>query len=799
MDRRSWLWRRKSSEKSPGESESSTSSQHSERYSDDQETLRASPNSNSPNHAQSTNVSSKIGRASPNNNSPNYAQSQDVSSKIGDNEVHEPNKKHDEVHETVKSLSEKLSAALLNISAKEDLVKQHSKVAEEAVSGWEKAEKELAVMKQQLEVTSHKNSLLEDKISHLDGALKECVRQLRQSREEQEQKIHDALIKKTSEWESEKSELDNQLVLLKEQLENAKSEPATTIVDDLQSRIEAAEKEKAVLKANLVAVTEELKVRTLEWEFSTQTAETASKQHLESIKRVAKLEAECRRLKAAARKTCSANDHKAISSSSYMESVTDSQSDNGDRLLGMENEASCSDSWATALVAELDQFRRENTRTRNNTTSVDIDIMDDFLEMERLAGLPEADRGSSSCGLEVDSTGVTTKASPSKVEVMNQKTSEFEAKFKKIEDEKAKVEMALAETRNQFETSRNELIVAEGRLFKLQKELDMANESKQAAISEAVTGEAKRRALESQLESAQLEINKLKDKVASLVGKVKESALSSDLKSKLEVLEKTRATLESQLQSSYVQVDKLQDKVVLLEGRVEEERALSAEFAVKLEAADSIRNTMKSRLLISDLEINTLQEKVGLLERRIEEERSQSAEFAAKLETVEAERKLLEFQLESTRLEVGKLQAKVDLLEGKIDEERALSAKFAAKCQNLEDELLRKRQEADVRHISSSNGDLKVKQEKELALAAGKLAECQKTIASLGRQLKALATIDDFMLETGKVHQLNFYLPDLREADPSEEDMGSCNLPNGKAKDSPPSSVPSSTAQSGRK
>lgn len=35
----------------------------------------------------------------------------------------------------MKTLTEKLSAALLNISAKEDLVKQHAKVAEEAVSG----------------------------------------------------------------------------------------------------------------------------------------------------------------------------------------------------------------------------------------------------------------------------------------------------------------------------------------------------------------------------------------------------------------------------------------------------------------------------------------------------------------------------------------------------------------------------------------------------------------------------------------------------------------------------------------
>lgn len=41
----------------------------------------------------------------------------------------------EDMNDRVKTLSERLSAALLNISAKEQLVKQHAKVAEEAVSG----------------------------------------------------------------------------------------------------------------------------------------------------------------------------------------------------------------------------------------------------------------------------------------------------------------------------------------------------------------------------------------------------------------------------------------------------------------------------------------------------------------------------------------------------------------------------------------------------------------------------------------------------------------------------------------
>lgn len=58
---------------------------------------------------------------------PQSTQSPEVTSKAASN--------NEEVNESVKILSEKLSAALLNISAKEDLVKQHAKVAEEAVSG----------------------------------------------------------------------------------------------------------------------------------------------------------------------------------------------------------------------------------------------------------------------------------------------------------------------------------------------------------------------------------------------------------------------------------------------------------------------------------------------------------------------------------------------------------------------------------------------------------------------------------------------------------------------------------------
>ncbi|KAJ0976894.1 hypothetical protein J5N97_012368 [Dioscorea zingiberensis] len=688
MDRRSWLWRRKSSEKSPGETESSGSvSSLSERYSDDHEVMRASLNNASPNCVHSPEVSSETDNI--------------------------------EANETVKSLTEKLSAALSSISAKEELVKQHTKVAEEAVSGWEKAETDVATLKQQLEAVTQKNSALEDKIGHLDGALKECVRELRQSREEQEQKIHDAVVKNSREWESQKFELENQLSDLRTQLVAAKAEALSSIDHDLQLKLEATEKENSTLKLELIAHAKDLQMSILERDLSVQAAETASKQHLESIKKITRLESECRRLQSMGRRTSSVNNHK-ICNSVCLESVTDSQSDCEERLLIVDHETNRADSWANALIAELDQFKNEKSSTRDLANSIEIELMDDFLEMERLVALPEIKTRSSS--------------SPSRVETdaLHQQLTELERKVEKVENENAELEVALANTRKQLEVSTNQLTMAEIKLTELQRQLDLADNSKQLAMLEVVDAEEKRKIFESQLESAQLEVKKLSEKISLLeLNSDKEKAMYVEVAATLEAVEATRKDLETRLQSAVWEAGKLRDKVGILERKVEEKTALSSEL-------DEVRNLLESQLESSQSEVRKLHDKVKAL----------SAEFAGKVETAEIARNALESHLELSQLEVSKLQDKVRVLEREIEDEKASVAAFATKCQGLNDELSKRKQETELLQIASSNGNLKIKQDKEREMAAGKLVECQKTIASLNRHLQLLTTLDDFMLET---------------------------------------------------
>ncbi|KAJ8458332.1 hypothetical protein OPV22_031258 [Ensete ventricosum] len=761
MDHRGWLLRRKSSEKSPGESESpGSASSHSENYSDDQEALRSSPNDASVDHAQSSEVSSST-----------Y---------------------HGEVNQTVKRLTEKLSAALLNISAKENLVDQHAKVAEDAVSGWEQAESEVAVLKHHLEIALQNNSALEEKNSQLDEALKECVKQLHQLKEDRE---------KTCEWESEKHELEKQLVELKAQLQAGKTEQVT-LDRGLQTRVETVEKENTALKIELCSQSEDLQVLLLQRELSNKAAETASKQHLESIKKVTKLEAECHRLQSINRRLSSVSDHKPVVSSVCVGSFPGSQSDSREYLFGIDSEMCRSDSWASSLIAELDQFKSEKARSRSLNTSVEIELMDDFLEMERLVALPEIDRGNLAFKPETQYDQVVRRVNPTEIknEIMNKKIVELEEKVEWLEHEKAELEIALSQSHNQqIEISCNLLAAhLENKIVELQ--------------SEVMDLEGKRKELETELESAHLENGKLCEKVSFFQESFEaERVLSAELKAMIEIAEAARQALDSQLKSAQLENSNLKETVGLIECQVKEDRALSSALTAKKEALEATGKAMASQLEHANSEVKRLQEKVDFWELKAEEKTKLAAEFAiqveaaetarmklevdlksalefaTKVDAAEAAKKTLEIQLESAHMDVVKLSGNVVLLEGKIEEERVSSAEFAARCHKLEGDLSRMKREADSWRVAKSNREIRIKQEKELAMAAGKLEECQKTIASLNRQLKSL-TLDDFMIGDDRPEHNIFSQHPSGDKAKDLETIGSCTVSNGRERSSRQSS-----------
>ncbi|KAK7385177.1 hypothetical protein VNO78_30889 [Psophocarpus tetragonolobus] len=821
MDKKRWLWKRKSSDKSPGETESSGSvSSRSERYSDEQEALKESPSrsNQSPDvtskatvYAEEVNHSSFINEQLPeevtSKSVPATGIASDGSSEKDENGENENIKdvKEGNLNDGLKNMSEKLSAALVNVNAKEDLVKQHAKVAEEAIAGWEKAENEVAVLKKQLDTVILRNSVLEDRVTHLDGALKECVRQLRQTREEQEENIYDAVAKKTQELESAKIKLENKLTELQNKLDASEAKSSSMELDMCQ-KVEYLERENMALRHEILVQSEELEIRTIERDLSTQAAETASKQHLESIMKVAKLEAECRRLRSMASRASLANDHKSIAQSSFsVESLTDSQSDSAEGLTAVEVEAnringsepnkcepSCSDSWASALIAELDQFKNKKCRQRQSS-SVKIDLMDDFLEMERLVSLPETKK-ESLVQESVNTNQFINKESSPRInfEIMNQQMDELKQKLEKVEADKAELEIALMKSEECIEESQLQLREAEEKLEALQSELENAYKSKQRIENHLLDMVAEAETLSVKVEFLEAEVDKERTVSSEIAMKCRDLEEKLERKSaKVDILEAELdkknvvsneiamkcKDLEEELQSKSTKVDFLEAKVAKerdvsdkctkrcndLEEELESKSArvdlLEAEIAKERDALD--KTAKKYKDLKEVLESKSA--KVDLLEAEVAKERDVLDKTAKKykdlkevLESKSAKVDLLEEEVDKERAVSDEISmkckeleeklesksAKVNFLEEEVHKERATSEKIAMKCRELEEELLRS--------TASSYGEKKIKQE-DLALAAGKLAECQKTIASLGNQLKSLATLEDFLIDTASI------------------------------------------------
>ncbi|XP_039070259.1 filament-like plant protein 4 isoform X2 [Hibiscus syriacus] len=395
----------------------------------------------------------------------------------------------------IKDLNEKLSEANLEISAKEDLVKQHTKVAEEAVSGWEKAEAEALALKNNLESIMLSKLAAEDKASQLDDALKECMWQIRNLNEEHKQTLQDVSEAENAAISRSLQEHSSMLIKIGEEKSQAEAE-----IELLKANSESCEREINSLKYELHVASKELEIRNVEKNMSMRSAEVANKQHMESVKKIAKLESECQRLRGLVRKKLPGpaalaqmkleveslgrdyGDSRlkrspSTPSTPHLSTATDFSLDNtqkflkenellAERLLaaeeetkmlkealakrnselvasrnlcaktssklqafeaqfaitnqqrspsktivqipaevhsnqsasnppslnslsedGNDDEKSCAESWATALIPELSQFKKENNTEKSNRTenAKHLDLMDDFLEMEKLA------------------------------------------------------------------------------------------------------------------------------------------------------------------------------------------------------------------------------------------------------------------------------------------------------------------------------------------------------------------------------------------------------------------------------
>ncbi|KAJ4716287.1 Filament-like plant protein [Melia azedarach] len=225
---------------------------------------------------------------------------------------------------SVKNLNEKLASVLFDCHPKDDLGREQAELVQEANAGQEKPEAESALEKKGLDEALGLQLASNDKVTPSDAPLMKCTRRLDFDRQEEKRK-HDAETKTPSEFEKAQKELEKNLreanerlaklaaensylsksVLVKEKLIEDLSKhksQAEAEFSTLMSRLDATEKENAFLKYEFHILEKELEIRNEEMEYTRRSVEAAQKQHLESVKKITKLEAECQRLRPLGRK-----------------------------------------------------------------------------------------------------------------------------------------------------------------------------------------------------------------------------------------------------------------------------------------------------------------------------------------------------------------------------------------------------------------------------------------------------------------------------------------------------------------
>ncbi|XVF73890.1 hypothetical protein PTKIN_Ptkin13bG0017100 [Pterospermum kingtungense] len=906
----------------------------------------------------------------------------------------------------IKDLNEKLSAADSEISTKEDLVKQHTKVAEEAVSGWEKAEAEALALKNHLESVTLLKLTAEDRASHLDGALKECMWQIRNLKEEHEQKLQDVVISNNKQCEKIKLEFEARIANLEQELVKSEAENAAISrslqersnvlvkiseeksqteaeIEHLKGNIESCEREISSLKYELHVVSKELEIRNEEKNMSMRSAEVANKQHMEGVKKIAKLEAECQRLRGLVRKRLPGPAALAQMkleveslgrdygdtrlkrfpvrpSSPHLATVTDFSLDDAqkfhkenefltERLLAMEEETkmlkealakrnsellasrnlcaktssklqvleaqlaitnqqrspskaifhipaevyssqnasnppsvtsvsedgndddkSCAESWATALISELSQFKKEkhtDTSDRIENTK-HLDLMDDFLEMEKLAcssndsaangavtisdctsnKISETVNGDASG--EISCKGVQSEKRHALSQPVNLVSPNMDLSLVYPESDTdqlplMKLQTKLSAVLESFSKDADMRKILEDVKHSVQDELDSLSKNslngasedmhisngtcngqaypgdggltpvKETAKSpgEKVTSETVQiisqelTAAISQIHDFVLSLGKEAggvDDICSngngLSHKIEEFSVTYnkvlcslvslndfifDLSTVLAIASELRFNVLG-YKSDEVEINSPDciDKVALPENKVTQKDSsgiyqngcahisnstsnpevpddgnLVSDYELKQSSKFSLEEFEELKLEKENMATDLAQctENLEMTKSQLHETEQLLAEVKSQLTSAQKLNSLAETQLkcmaESYRsletcaqeleTEVNVLHVKIETLENELQDEKRNHGDVLARYKELEEQLLRNENCSVC--SSAVDNDLKYKQEKELAAAAEKLAECQETIFLLGKQLKSLRPQMDMM------------------------------------------------------
>ncbi|XP_047310847.1 filament-like plant protein 7 [Impatiens glandulifera] len=739
-------------------------------------------------------------------------------------------------------------------NSKNYLAAQHSILEQEAVAGWEKAEAEVTSVKRELDEALRRKSVSEERQTHLDAALRECMQQLRFVREEQEQRVHEVVIKASSEFERARIVLDEKLAdtnrrLVKFSAENSQLSKALSTKEKLieninehraqaefdfnalVTRLKSTEKENVSLKYEIRMLQKELDVRNEERVFNRRTADVAHMQHLENSKKIVKLETECQRLRLLVRKRLpgpaalakmknetdifrmdnetrrrksnfSPNNSVDFSVDSASEPYTPGKTVNPFAAefknksneislgrvsdVGSDDKVSCAESWASALIVELDHIRTEKHMRKPSSKTIessDVDLMDDFVEMERLAN-----EGSETMAIGHLSTPPSSSSWIQDIVKLVAKQINISQRNLDAIMEDIKVATEDFICRNQYDDD-------DHWKDKLNNSLDSHKQSRstnhiylkpseKSPPKESVNGLHCDQQLHSNVENS---IHKIIDLFTRInysspgyggsetptgysvrVFQWKTTELTSVLQQFVQTCENSvngkGGGIENFMEELVTALDWTMNHCFSIQDVSSMRDAIETKFGLD-ESLNDIgeikRFKDECRVLESgnkDLErrlqketdkngslsfkVQELQRTVEILQKVLQNTKESKTMFEEQIDSLRLENRDLYTKLQIARVELEETREKVSTLEAELENKINCCADLESACLDLQLQL----QSFNKKEMPRYEDDSRLATDLEITAASEKLAECQETILNLGKQLKDLASPKDLVI-----------------------------------------------------
>ncbi|KAD4179318.1 hypothetical protein R6Q59_022845 [Mikania micrantha] len=298
---------------------------------------------------------------------------------------------------TVKNLHEKVASLLYECNAKDNIIAECGKTAQEAIADREKAVAETNLQNQELEAALLQKAEANERLANLNAALKDYRQQLSCLKDEQDQKVSEAVDelkrahekleekfietnKKLANMTVENAQLANALLMKEELIEDVSHQmsQATVGFNELISRLDSVEKENDVLKYEYRVLERELEIRT-------RCADVANRQNQESLKRAVKLDAECQKLRLLVKKQITgSNDKRTIFMINRLCELEEENKILKEKMHKKEEEIRLLEAEFAQMIRS-DESHDNSASRRTMVGDSDMSLMDDFVEMEKLA------------------------------------------------------------------------------------------------------------------------------------------------------------------------------------------------------------------------------------------------------------------------------------------------------------------------------------------------------------------------------------------------------------------------------